>query len=293
MMNMKPNKIAVLSMDIEDWYHTEYLKGTSCDRSYTMLDGLDVFAGILEEHNIRGTFFVLGELVEPIKDRLRDLQSRGHEIASHGWQHDRPITISTKSFARELGRCKKTLEDALGSPTLGYRAACFSLDRDHLQTIIDTGFGYDSSRIRFAENPLYGSLKLDDFTQLSKNIARKDGFFEFEISTLPMMGRNIPVAGGGYLRIFPWLLMKSLVRPYIRSNDLYVLYVHPMDLSRKTNAPLPKETSRLQQLRFNTGRQTTAGKIRKLIALLEESGYRFRSFASLRKELMEESHDAP
>lgn len=289
---MKPNKIAVLSMDVEDWYHTEYIKDTPCDRSYTMLDGLDVFAGILEEHDIRGTFFVLGELVDPIKARLRDLQARGHEIASHGWQHDRPIAVSTNAFAEELARCKKTLEDALGSPILGYRAACFALDRDHLQAIMDAGFGYDSSRIRFAENPLYGSLHLDDFTQISRNIVRKEDFFEFEISTLPMLGRNIPVAGGGYLRIFPWLLMKSLIRSFIRSNDFYVLYVHPSDLSRKTNPPLPKETSRLHRLRFNTGRQTTAGKIRSLIALLQESGYRFTSFDSLRKELMADPPDA-
>jgi hypothetical protein len=107
-----------------------------------------------------------------------------------------------------------------------------------------------------------------------------------------MMGRNIPVAGGGYLHIFPWLLMKSLIRPYIRSNDLYVLYVHPSDLSRKMNPPLPDETSQLQRFRFNTRRQTTAGKIRSLIAMLEESGYRFSSFASLRKELVAESPDA-
>jgi polysaccharide deacetylase family protein (PEP-CTERM system associated) len=287
-MIIKKNKAAVLSFDVEDWYHTEYLKGTSCDRRYTMLDGLDVFTEILEEHDIRGTFFVLGELVDPLKARLRDLQKQGHEIASHGWQHDRPISIDAKAFAEEIDRCKKTLEDALGSAIDGYRASCFALDRTYLQNVMDAGFGYDSSRNRFAENHLYGTLKLDDFTQLSKNIACKNGFYEFEISTLPTLGTRFPVAGGGYLRILPWLLMRSLIRSYIRANELYVLYVHPLDLSRQTDPPIPDETGLLHRMRFKTGRRTTAGKIRKLIALLEENGYQFHTFSSLRRQLMNE-----
>jgi polysaccharide deacetylase family protein (PEP-CTERM system associated) len=286
---MDQKKTAVLTMDVEDWYHTEYLKDLPCDRGYSMLDGLDVFTEILGEYDIRGTFFVLGELVDPLKARLRELRDRGHEIASHGWGHNRPVTVGTTAFAEEIERCKKSLEDALGSPVEGYRAACFALDRTHLQTVMEAGFGYDSSRIRFAENPLYGSLTLNDFAQISSSVARKDDFFEFEISTVPILGRNIPVAGGGYLRIFPWLLMRSLIRSYIRSNDMYVLYVHPSDLSRQTNPPLPDQTSRLRRLRFNTGRQSTAGKIRKLIALLQESGFQFSSFSSLRKELMGKS----
>lgn len=286
---MKQSKVAVLSFDVEDWYHTEYLDGPSCDRSYTMLDGLEVFAEILEGHDVRGTFFVLGELVDSLKIRLRDLQKRGHEIASHGWAHDRPITMSTNSFAGEIGRCKKQLEDALGSPVVGYRAACFALDRARLQAVMDAGFGYDSSHIGFAENPLYGSLNLDDFTPFTKNITRKDDFFEFEISTLPVVGRNIPVAGGGYLRILPWLLTESLIRSYLRSSHLYVLYTHPLDLSRQPSPPLPDKTSRLQRLRFNTGRRTTAGKIRKLIALLKQSGYNFMPFSALRSELLAKS----
>ena len=292
MMRMKQDKIAVLSFDVEDWYHTEYLDAASCDRSYSMLDGIDVYAEILEEQGIRGTFFVLGELVDSLKTRLRDLHDCGHEIASHGWGHDRPITTSTVTFAEEVGRCKKQLEDALGSPVMGFRAACFALDRDRLQAVMEAGFGYDSSRIGFVENPLYGSLELEDFTRFTKNIARKDDFFEFEISTLPILGKNIPVAGGGYLRILPWHLMRSLIRSYLRSNDLYVLYVHPLDLSRQPSPPLPDQTSRLQRMRFNIGRKTTAGKIRKLIALLKESGYNFMPFSALRSELLAKPADA-
>ena len=283
---MQPSRTAVLSIDVEDWYHTEYLKGESCDRSYTMLDGVDVFTEILDEEQIRGTYFVLGEIASGLKARLRDLAAAGHEIGSHGWKHDRPVTLEQQAFSEELQKCRRGLEDVLGSPVGGFRAACFSLDRERLQAVMDAGFSYDSSRVRFAEHPLYGALKLDDFAEVSRNISRKGDFFEFEISTRRILGRNIPVSGGGYLRMLPWMLNRGLVDSYAKHNELYVLYIHPAELSRRARPPFPQGTSRARRLRFETGRTSTANKIRRLIGVLRARGFEFCTFRQLRERLL-------
>jgi polysaccharide deacetylase family protein (PEP-CTERM system associated) len=250
-----------------------------------LLDGLEVYAELLSTLKIEGTFFVLGELARKLAGPLQNLVAAGHDIASHGWDHARPLTLSPELCAEDLHRSKTEIEDIINVSVQGYRAPCFSLDRPRLDLVQRTGYNYDSSRILFKQHPLYGTLDLTGFTQHSRNIFQRREFFEFQISTLPLASRNIPVSGGGYLRIFPWWLMRSLVLRYLAENEFYVLYIHPFELSTRPSPILPKGTNWRTRCRFQHGRSRVAQRLFSLIELLKANGFTFTTFAKLRATL--------
>jgi polysaccharide deacetylase family protein (PEP-CTERM system associated) len=279
-------KIAVLTMDIEDWYHLDYFDSSQCDKDYSLLDGINTYCEILQKHKIPSSFFVLGEIAESISTTLREIAKEKHEISSHGINHVLPITISLSEFYNELDRSKKTLEDIISSSIEGYRAPCFSIDRQRLDLVQKAGFSYDSSRIDFGAHPLYETINMDGYELVMPNIFRRNDFFEFQASTYSVYGKNIPISGGGYLRLLPWYVSQKLIRPYLNQGVFYMLYIHPFELSLKPNPPLPSATKWYNRLRFGMGRSTVAEKLSRLIDLLKESGYSFTTFSSLRKELL-------
>ena len=264
------NRYAVLSMDVEDWYHLDYFAGLAPERSSSMLDGLDVYLSLLERHAIRTTFFVLSEVAEQLGGTLRAMAAAGHEIASHGVAHKRPLKMTIDEFADDLRQSKATLEDVVQRSVEGFRAPCFSMDRPRLEEVRNAGYTYDSSRIDFTGHPLY-----------SPGHSIQQGFHEFEVSTLPVLGKRLPVSGGGYLRIAPWAIMRPLIQTYVKSSPLYVLYIHPFELSPR---PLPAAAAKLsfpQRLRFGIGRAGVARKLEKLVQLLKDDGFSFVTFRDL------------
>jgi polysaccharide deacetylase family protein (PEP-CTERM system associated) len=276
---------AVLSMDIEDWHHLDYFRDKPCDKSVSLLDGVSVYADLLAEEGIASSFFVLGELIAEHRNLLRRLEGQGHDVGVHGWEHTRPLMMTPEGFDRDIRRCKIELENVLGHAVEGYRASCFSLDRARLDLVRNAGFTYDSSRIQFGAHPLYGTLDMEGYQELAANIYRMGDFYEFQVSTLRLAGRDLPVSGGGYLRIFPWWIMGRLIRRYLKTGALYVLYIHPFELSPYGNPPFPTGVRRRVRMRFSHGRTSVAKKLKTLIQLLKQQGYRFTTFSSLRREL--------
>jgi len=173
-----------------------------------------------------------------------------------------------------------------GDREFGYRAPCFSLDRERLEIVQNAGFVYDSSRIDFGDHPLYGSIDMAGYEKRFNAVYQNDYFIEFEATTLSVLGKNIPISGGGYLRLFPWLLMKSLVSQYLKSNDIYVFYIHPFELSRFPAPNIPKNTSTLTKFRFAHGRGGVVDKIKKLTDLLHSNNYEFTTFSALHAEMV-------
>lgn len=274
-------KWAVFSMDVEDWYHLAYFDRSQCDTRQSLLDGVEAYASLLDEMKIKSSFFVLGELVSKLKPQLRDLAKAGHEISSHGWDHVRPMTMSVKDFAIDLQRSKSAIEDTLGQRAAGYRAPCFSIDRERLDQIEAAGYTYDSSRIQFSAHPLYGAIEMDGYKRVSNNVFEKDGFVEFQVSTYPVFGRQVPVAGGGYIRLLPWLVMRRLIEAFLEKNELYTLYIHPFETSPAATPATPSSTGWLTRQRFGRGRAAVPERLRMLTQLLKDSGYKFTTFSEL------------
>ena len=271
-------------MDIEDWYHLDYFNKDECDKRYSMLDGLDIYTEILTKNKIKSSFFVLGELSNSIKPTLLKLSNDEHDIGSHGWSHLKPLEMSIPNFTEDIKKSKSELENVLSKKVEGYRAPCFSLDRERLDIVKSQGYMYDSSRIEFSDHPLYGKIDLEGFETISKNIFRKDSFYEFQVSTQNILGKNIPVSGGGYVRIFPWLLMKKMIGKYIDNNELYVFYIHPFEFSNKKN-PTHLPSSIASKYRFSLGRSSVENKFQKLLDLLKRNNFEFTTFSDLRRDL--------
>lgn len=282
-------KKAVLSIDVEDWFHLDYLDRHNCDTKYTMLDGLGIYIDFLKSSSLTSSFFVLGEIAEKNIDFYKNLVEEGHDVSSHGWDHQRPMTMQIKNFTNDLKKNYKVMKKINGNKKFGYRAPCFSIDRNRLNIVKNSGFSYDSSRIDFDNHPLYGSIDMNGYKSIDKNIYIKDDFLEFETTTTTFLGRNIPISGGGYLRIFPWFFMRNLITNYLNNQDLFVFYIHPFELSQLAAPEFPKSSSALTKYRFNFGRETVLDKLKFLIDLLDSKGYSFTNFSKLREELIIDS----
>lgn len=278
-------KKAVLTLDVEDWYHLDYFDRFECDTNNSLLDGLDVYLELLKSLSLPSSFFVLGEIAEKKIDFFRNLVKDGHDVGSHGWNHLRPMTLSVDEFGADLRRSIEIMKEINGERGFGYRAPCFSLDRERLDIVRDSGFSYDSSRIEFGNHPLYGSINMFGYENISKTVYRRGDFIEFEVSTLSILGKNIPISGGGYLRLFPWALMKTLITRYLKKNDLYVFYIHPFELSKLDVPAIPSSTSTLTKFRYTHGRNGVVDKIIRLVDLLRTSGYTFTTFSEIQQEI--------
>lgn len=280
-------KKVILSIDVEDWYHLDYFNREDCDTEYSMLDGLEVYIDLLDSFSIPSSFFVLGEIANKRISFFRDLVDKGHDVGSHGWDHRRPLTMTKEEFRNDLEKCIKSMKAINDDGTFGYRAPCFSLDRDRLDIVEKSGFSFDSSRISFSDHPLYGSLDMTGFDNITDSIYKKGDFIEFENSTLSVLNKNIPISGGGYLRIFPWFIMNNLIKRYLLRNDIYVLYIHPFELSDKPIPTLPSSTPAMTRFRFSYGRKNVINRLKKLIDLLISNGYTFDTFKNLHKEVLD------
>lgn len=275
-------KYAVLGMDVEDWFHLDYFNKEECDTSQSTMDGLTLYLDLLKQYEIKTTFFVVGELVSKYKDELNLILEHGHEIALHSYSHIRPLNLSISEFREDTQKGMAVLKDVLNVDPQGYRAPCFSLDRERLD-ILKNEFNliYDSSKIKFDSHDLYGRIELNDFDSLAEDIYKKDLFLEFEASTVEIFGKSLPVSGGGYLRIFPWFLTKTLLKKYMKTNGNYFFYIHPFEFSKNYNITVPENTDFKTKLRFNTGRRSVEKKMHKLIKLLKQNDYEFVTFRDL------------
>ena len=273
-------------MDVEDWYHLDYFTRSDCDQAYSLLDGLDRYLQILADERVPSTFFAVGDLLAASAPLLRSACKVGHEVSSHGFDHQRPLMLDPQSFRDDLARSRAAMAEAIGFEPAGYRAPCFAIDRQRLEIIQEAGFLYDSSRIQFSHHPLYGTVDMQGFKQVRPWVYRKGSFFEFEISTLRFAGRRVPVSGGGYIRLLPWWLMRPLLSRYIAAERVYVLYIHPFELSPLPDPPLPRSTSFSRRVRFSRGRQDVPRRLRLLIQMLRAAGFQFATFQSLREKLL-------
>jgi len=273
-------KYAIISMDVEEWYHT-YYSDLDVNQSISMLDGLDIILSILEKEKIKGSFFIVGEIADKISDKIKIMDKNGHDIGIHNNIHKRPITMSLNEFQIQLIKAKKKVEEILGHQVNGYRAPSFGIDDDRLDIVKNCNFLYDSSKIKMQKSSKYSFLNLNGYEEVRPCIYKKDNFLEFEVSTQKIGPMNM-LLGGGYLRMLPWFFMKKMINEYLKSGKPYVMYIHPIDLSKKV-LPKVEGNSFDSYLRTHIGRKHMINKFIKTINLLKKNGYNFVTFEQLRK----------
>ena len=133
-------KKVILSMDVEDWYHLDYFDRNKCNSNISMLDGVERYLDLLGKHNVPSTFFILSELCQSLSSNfLNTVIESGHEVASHGVSHTRPLKMGTSQFKEDLIESKNVIKGFCWKQISGYRAPC-SLDRTRLELVQETGY---------------------------------------------------------------------------------------------------------------------------------------------------------
>jgi len=278
-------KKAVISIDVEDWYHLEYFKDNLSDKSQSVLEeGTNEFLSIILKEDIKATFFIVGELISSKLKLFKKIINLGHEISGHSYNHVRPLTQSVEEFKLDSTKLLVELKEKLNIINPGYRAPCFSLDDKRLNIIKDLNYTYDSSKISAGFHPLYGSINLEHYEKIYDNVYSDESFTEFELPTQRFLNKNIPISGGGYLRILPWFLFKYLLKKYLKENDTYFFFIHPFELTNK-DVSLPIDSSITSRLRFRIGRSKGASRFRKLIKILKKEEFEFVTFSDFNKEI--------
>ena len=274
------NKIAVFSIDVEEWYHLEYFKNSKTDKKKSVMDGLHTFIKIVDKHNIKASFFIVGELIQTLKKTIKNLDIEGHDIGLHSYFHKRPVVQNINEFIKDTKDTLSEMKSILPNNSFGYRSPCFAIDRERLDEVIKLGIKYDASKITQKEHPLYVNLDLDGFEKQERDIYKKDFFKVFEVSTIKFLGVNIPIAGGGYLRIIPWPIYIWLLKKYLKESTFINFFIHPFELS-SMNFDLPENTPYLTKFRYNYKRNKVEKRLNRIIELLKENDYNFKTFSQL------------
>jgi polysaccharide deacetylase family protein (PEP-CTERM system associated) len=259
-----------LTVDVEDYFHVSAFSD-SISRSDWHNHTLRVernthqLLDLFDEYDVNATFFVLGWVAERVNALVREIASRGHEVACHGYSHQLVYEQTQEVFREETLRSKALLEEIIQSPVRGYRAASYSITKHSLwalDILIEAGFEYDSS-IFPVHHDRYGIPDTPEFPyQLTTPGGRS--LVEFPLSTAKLLGYRLPIAGGGYFRLYPYALTRAGLRQINnKSNKPFIFYLHPWEID--TEQPRI-QASWLSRFRHYNNLDKCESRLRKLMS---------------------------
>lgn len=259
----------VFSIDLEDWFCSHNLAeacpySTWHNQQSRVAQSTRKLLDLMDEYGVSGTFFVLGWVADQFPDLVAEVASRGHEIASHGYAHQRVTTLQEQEFDEDIRRANDAIYRATGVVPSGYRAPAFSVVHQTMwatDVLKKNGFLYDSSIYPISGHPDYG---IGDFPLDAHTLP--NGLFEIPMSVAEYGPLRLPCSGGGYLRQFPFVLFKSLVTRCHTAGRPLVFYIHPWELDPDT----PRVAlSALKKWRHYNNLHTTESKLRALLNTFE------------------------
>jgi len=221
------------TIDVEDYFQVSalapYISRDQWDHTPCRVErNVDCILQLLDEADAQATFFTLGWIAERYPQLVRRITDNGHEVASHGYQHERASELDRRAFLADIRLAKAVLEDVAGAAVSGYRAPSFSINDANdwaFDCLAEAGYRYSSS-IYPIRHDHYGMPDAPRFPYRSR-----DGLLEVPITTTRFMSRNWPAGGGGYFRLMPYAMSKWLIR---RVNEVdgqsAIFYFHPWEL---------------------------------------------------------------
>ena len=222
-----------LTIDVEDYFQVSafapHIARSSWDsRECRVERNVGRILEMLAERQTKATFFTLGWVAERYPQLVRRIVHEGHELASHGYGHERASDLTEAAFFEDVYRAKSLLEDIGGVAVRGYRAPSFSIGEGNLwafDSLLRAGYQYSSS-IYPIRHDHYG---MPDSPRHA--YAVRPGLLEVPISTLRLFNRNYPSSGGGYFRLLPYQLSRWMLR---RINSVErqsgIFYFHPWEI---------------------------------------------------------------
>jgi polysaccharide deacetylase family protein (PEP-CTERM system associated) len=226
---------SLFTVDVEDWFHILDLEGapglSEWDSQPSRVEANFLrMLDILDAHQVKVTCFVLGWVAERYPHLVTTAAARGHEIASHGYAHRLVYQMGEKAFFDDALKAKRLLEDLSGTPVLGYRAAGFSVTTEcpwFFERLAEAGYTYDSSV--FPAKRAHGGMDTGRFAPYRVETAF-GAVTEFPITVAPVFGKPVCFFGGGYLRLFPHWLIRTMSQRVRRDGRPVMYYVHPREI---------------------------------------------------------------
>jgi polysaccharide deacetylase family protein (PEP-CTERM system associated) len=185
---------------------------------------------LLDRHRYRATFFVLGWVAERHAKLIERIAAAGHEVASHGYGHELVTRLSPDAFREDVRTAKKILEDVIGAPVTGYRAPTFTIMPDTrfaLEVLVQEGYRWDSSVVPVVHD-VYGWPGANPY--LHRIETPSGPLWELPPSTVGVPGARIAIGGGGHFRLYPYPLVRALLRRIEAKGEPIVFYLHPWEL---------------------------------------------------------------
>ena len=222
-----------LTIDVEDYFQVSafapYIRRDEWDaRPCRVERNVDRILELLAEREVKATFFTLGWVAERYPQLVKRIVQGGHELASHGYGHERASDLDPAAFTDDVTRAKAILEDLGGLPVLGYRAPSFSIGRGNLwafDVLARAGYRYSSSIYPIAHDH-YGMPESPRFAYRMAN-----DLLEVPVTTLRVGGRNLPSSGGGYFRLLPYAVSRWMIGRVNRADqEAAVFYFHPWEI---------------------------------------------------------------
>jgi polysaccharide deacetylase family protein (PEP-CTERM system associated) len=250
-----PEIVNAFSVDVEDYFQVaalaDVVRRQDWDRFEPRVERNTLqLLGLLEQHSVKATWFVLGWVAERWPALVREICAAGHELALHGYDHQ-PVTAMTPSeFRADVRKSRQILEEIAGVEVIGYRAPSYSIVGETLWAtgvLAEEGFRYDSSIFPIVHDR-YGIPAAHRFPgRLELPVAGE--LHEFPISTLRFAGVNLPFVGGGYLRLLPMRYVRWGMRRLNRQGHPAIVYVHPWEIDPHQPRLPAKWSSRLRHYR--------------------------------------------
>lgn len=228
--------VNAMTIDVEDYFHVaalaESIKVDEWDQHECRVErNTNELLELFDRKQIHSTFFVLGWVAERYPELIRRIAAAGHEVASHGYSHQLVYNQTPEVFREETARSKALLEDQIQAPVDGYRAASYSItakSRWALDILAELGFVWDSS-IFPVNHDRYGMPGTPELPYRLKTDSGAE-LIEFPLSTAKLLGRTIPIAGGGYFRLFPYWFSRWGLGSINRNNEPFIFYLHPWEI---------------------------------------------------------------
>jgi polysaccharide deacetylase family protein (PEP-CTERM system associated) len=233
---LAPQITNALTIDVEDYFQVSafapYIRRDEWEARECRIErNVSRILELLAERDVKATFFTLGWIAERYPQLVRRIVEAGHELASHGYGHERASDLDEAAFSDDITRSKHLLEDLAGRAVLGYRAPSFSIGSANLwafDALARAGYRYSSS-IYPIKHDHYG---MPDSPRFAYRVGSSGtGLLEVPVTTLRLMNRNLPSSGGGYFRLLPYVLSRWMIGTVNRDDrESAVFYFHPWEI---------------------------------------------------------------
>ena len=254
------------SIDVEDYFQVAAFDKIIQPSAWPQFEirverNVDTLLAMLATHRAQATFFTLGWVAERFPQMVKRIVAGGHELASHGYGHQKITSLSVEQFREDVVRAKGILEDLGGLAIRGYRAPSFSIGASNLwahDVLLETGHAYSSS-VYPVKTDHYGMPEAPRFAWKSKS-----GLVEIPPSSIRLAGRNLPASGGGYFRLLPLSMSRWSFNQVNKEGEAAIFYCHPWEID--PGQPRMKNATLKSRFRHYVNLSTNEKKISDLLA---------------------------